>query len=133
MEDHNELVNVVLLEYKQKQFRLEISEFRGSLYLSIREWYQGFEGNFQPSNNGFTIPYTLHSTSALYNGLVTVLSKAETLSEVKKSNVEELVKQTQLFALVSKELGISTSDKIEILESDLDNRTITLGVLDEEH
>lgn len=125
MED---LIDVVLLEYKEKQFRLAISEFRGELYLSVREWYMSFEGDFKPTTNGFTIPYNLHSTSALYNGLTAILSRAETLSEVKKSNVEELVKQTRLFALVSKELGITTTDKIEILESDLENRTITLGV-----
>ena len=128
MEDHNDLLDVVLLEYKGKQFRLAITEFRSVLYLSVREWYQDFEGDFKPSTNGFTMPYNLHSTAALYNGLIAVLSKAETLSEVQKSDVEELVKQTQLFALVSKELGISTTDKLEILESDLDNRTITLGV-----
>lgn len=126
-----DLLEVVLLEYKDRQYRLGITSFRGQTYLSVREWYQDFEGNFAPSNNGFIMPYTLHSTAALYKGLDTVLAKAETLTDVKESKLEELVKQTELFALVSKELGISTLDRLEILESDLDKRTITLGVSDE--
>lgn len=125
---YNDELEVVLLEYKDKQFRLGISTFRDETYISVREWYQDFEGSFSPSTNGFIMPYTLHSSSNLFNGLKTVLAQAETLSEVENEGLEELVKQTQIFALISKELGITTMDKVDILESDLENRTITLGV-----
>lgn len=82
--DHTDLLEVVLLENPAKgiQYRFAITEFREVLYLSIREWYEGFEGDFLPTRNGFTIPYTLDTSAKLYNALTNILSDAEVLNDV---------------------------------------------------
>ena len=36
------------------EVRLTVREFRGKLYLSLREWYLDFEEEWQPGKNGFT-------------------------------------------------------------------------------
>tara|TARA_Y100001938_G_scaffold134347_1_gene194695 strand:- start:117 stop:413 length:297 start_codon:yes stop_codon:yes gene_type:complete len=76
---HSDLMDVVLLEKDGVQYRLSVSEFRESKYLSVREWYMDFEEEWKPSKNGFTMPYNLNSTAALYAGLHSLLSKAEVL------------------------------------------------------
>lgn len=76
------------------QYRFTISEFRDNLYIGIREWYQSFEGDFAPTNNGVTMPYELHTTARLYSALSEVLSEAEVLAEVRKHD-EELSKDSE--------------------------------------
>lgn len=36
------------------EIRLTVSDFRGKLYLSLREWYLDFEEEWQPGKVGFT-------------------------------------------------------------------------------
>lgn len=83
-EDHKDILDVVVLDNPTKgvQYRLTISEFRESYYIGVREWYASFENCFAPSNNGFNMPYNLHSCSALYNALANILTEAEVLPEV---------------------------------------------------
>lgn len=104
-----DLIDVVLFENKEKQiqYRFTISEFRDVNYLSIREWYQDFEGHYAPSSNGVTLPYSLHLTSSLYWGLASLLSKAEVLGEVKqyKEFVAELQSQAEIHSALTKLLG----------------------------
>jgi len=69
-------------ENKETQYRFTITEFRDVYYLGIREWYLDFEGEYAPSNNGVTIPYSIHATSRLYAALVSLISDAEILTEV---------------------------------------------------
>jgi len=81
---HTDLLETVLLDNPKKgiQYRLTISEFRDVTYIGIREWYEGFEGDYLPSKNGVTLPYTLHTTSRLYTALKDILSDAEVLDAV---------------------------------------------------
>mgnify|MGYP006143746255 FL=1 len=69
-------------EAKGIQYRFTISTFRDKTYMGIREWYMNFEGEYAPSKNGVTLPYSLHTTSRLYNALKSTLSTAEVLDEV---------------------------------------------------
>ena len=85
---HTDLLDVVILDNPAKgvQYRLTISEFRESLYIGVREWYASFDNCFAPSNNGFSMPYNLHSSAALYHALTAILTQAETLAEVRDNN-----------------------------------------------
>ena len=71
------------------QYRFTISEFRNNNYIGVRHWIQDYEGDFIPTKNGFTMPYTLHTTSGLLKSLMAVLAKAEVLNEVLKHIKEE--------------------------------------------
>jgi hypothetical protein len=84
LQGHTDLVESVILENDTKdiQYRFTISEFRGVHYISIREWYLDFEGEYSPSKNGVTLPYSLHTTTRLYKALTGILSDAEVLDEV---------------------------------------------------
>lgn len=64
------------------QYRFSISEFRGVLYLSIREWFQDFEGQWVPTRNGLTFPYNLSVTYGLFQALTNILSDAEVLEQL---------------------------------------------------
>jgi hypothetical protein len=81
-----DLVESVILENEAKgiQYRFTISSFRDKTYIGIREWYMNFEGDYAPSKNGVTLPYSLHTTSRLYKALHNILSAAEVLDEVKQ-------------------------------------------------
>lgn len=83
-EDHSECVNSIIADNPAKgvQYRFTISEFRETYYIGVREWYQDFDGEFAPSNNGFTLPYSLHTVARLFSALSEVLSKGEVLTEV---------------------------------------------------
>lgn len=84
LEDHDDLLEVVLLDNVEKgiQYRMTVSEFRGKLYIGIREWYEGWEGELLPSRNGMTLPYSLHTSARLFSGLKGLLSEAEVLQDV---------------------------------------------------
>lgn len=81
--DHSEEQSVILWEKPDgQQVRLTVSEFRGNLYIGIRYWIMDLENEWVPTKAGFSIPYTLDSTSRLYSALVQILSEAEVLQEV---------------------------------------------------
>jgi len=81
---HEDLIDTIIFYNPDKeiQYRFVVSEFREKTYLSIREYYMDYNGEFQPTKNGLTFPYTLEITANLYSALQMLLSKAETLQEV---------------------------------------------------
>lgn len=115
LHEYTDLLDIVILENPSKgiQYRLAISEFRGTLYLGVREWYADFENRFSPTSNGFSMPYTLHSSSALFQALKTLLSQAETLEEVKENKdfQEALIKRAEL----ADQISLVTAVPVEIL------------------
>lgn len=129
----DDLITFIIGENVEKmtQYRLSVSKFYNTHYFSIREWYVDFEGNYSPSNNGLTIPYTLHTSSAFYNALTALLSNAETLEQVRNTDNGYLIKQAEVYHLVSQELGTNLSDKLEVISVDRETRQITLGVVNE--
>lgn len=62
---------------KGRQVRLTINEFRNQQYLGIRYYYQDFEGDWKPSNEGVSMPLGLSNTLRLFLGLSEIVSEAE--------------------------------------------------------
>lgn len=125
--EHTDLIDLVLFERPDKglQYRLSITEFRGTHYFSIREWYADYEGKFSASTNGVTIPYELAVCSSLLSSLLALLSKAEVTAQV----IQELdsLKLTQLQDLavlhkLSKDTALSINQlkRLEVLNVEND-------------
>jgi hypothetical protein len=91
LEGHEDVLEVELIkdEVKGILYKLSITEFRGKNYLSIRQWYLDFEGEYAPTKNGFTVPYTLDTVFALFDSLSELLSKAEVLHSITNHTKEK--------------------------------------------
>lgn len=63
------------------QWRLTVSEFREVQYLNIREYFMDFEGEWQPTKKGVSIPLELEFTRNLFNGLKDLVSEGEQQNE----------------------------------------------------
>lgn len=87
MIEGQDLIHVELFELPEKgiKYFFSISEFREKHYLSIRQWYLDYEGDYKPTKNGFNMEYTLESVSALFAALTELLSKAEVLEHVQRA------------------------------------------------
>lgn len=59
------------------QVRLVVNEFRGVEYLHVRKYYLDFEGEFQASNQGLSIPLEVESTRELFRAVAEIISLAE--------------------------------------------------------
>lgn len=81
---HDDRLDEIIYQNEEKdlQIRLTVSEFRGNLYLGIRKWVIDIDDSWMPTKQGFTFPYNLGTTSALFGALTTILSKAEVLQDV---------------------------------------------------
>lgn len=62
---------------KGYQYRLTVSEFKELEYLHVRKYFLTYEGDWQASKEGASIPATIQNTFALLDGLLEVCSKAE--------------------------------------------------------
>ena len=62
---------------KGYQYRLTVSEFREVEYIHVRKYFLTYEGDWQASKEGASIPATIQNTFALLDGLLEVCSKAE--------------------------------------------------------
>ena len=60
-----------------EQVRLTINEFRGTEYLHLRKYYLDFDGDFKPTKDGVAMPIDFENSKALFEGLVEILSLAE--------------------------------------------------------
>lgn len=128
---HTDLLNVVILDNPAKgiQYRLTISEFREVLYIGAREWYADFDGTFAPSSNGFTMPYTLHSASALYHALASLLSSAETLQEVQQQTPS--LKKAEVLDTLSQRFAVPSDLLADLLlkaDTQVSSTKITLEI-----
>lgn len=88
MSDDN--LEVILFEKDGEQYRLSVKEFRDNYYLSIRKWYQDFDGTFKATKEGVTLPYNLHVVARLYEGLTRILSDSETFGELLDVEIDKL-------------------------------------------
>lgn len=79
---NTDLIDHILWEKYGEQVRFTVSEFLGNTYFGIRYWYLDLEDVWRPTSRGFSIPFTLDSTTRLFKALATCLSKAELLQEV---------------------------------------------------
>jgi TPP-dependent indolepyruvate ferredoxin oxidoreductase alpha subunit len=67
----------IIQETDHEQVRLVISTFRDIEYISLRKYYLDFDEEWKPSNQGITIPIDMENTRNLFQGLVEILSLAE--------------------------------------------------------
>lgn len=74
----DDLITEVVWEDDLEQLRIQISEFRGKLYFSIRIWYLDFDEEWHPTNKGITIPYDGTAITYIAEALSKVMSKSET-------------------------------------------------------
>lgn len=81
---HDDLLDEVVYENVEKdlQIRLTVSEFRGNFYMGMRKWVIDIDDSWMPTKQGFTFPYNLSTSSALFGALTSILSKGEVLKEV---------------------------------------------------
>lgn len=86
----------ILLDKPDSQIRLTVHEFRDVEYFSIREYYLDFDEEWRPSNKGVTIPLDIPFTQNLFDGLVGLLSHAESKDILEEHFKESLDKMYEL-------------------------------------
>ena len=74
----------VIQESETEQVRLVINHFRDVEYISLRKYYLDFDEEWKPSNQGITMPIDLENTRNLFQGLVEILSLAESKTILEK-------------------------------------------------
>ena len=77
-------------EAKHIQIRLSVNTFRGVEYLHLRKYYQDFDEEWKPSNEGIAIPLDFNNSRELFVGLVEILSLAES-KDIIESNFRDLL------------------------------------------
>ena len=60
-----------------EQIRLTVNTFREVEYLHLRKYYLDFEGDFKPSKDGVAMKLDFNNSKSLFEGLVEILSLAE--------------------------------------------------------
>jgi hypothetical protein len=83
----------VIQETEHEQIRLMVSTFRDTEYISLRKFYLDFEEEWQPSREGISMPIDFDNSRNLFQGLVEILSLAESkniLEEEFKELLDEI-------------------------------------------
>jgi hypothetical protein len=85
----------VIQETEHEQIRLVINTFRDTEYISLRKYYLDFDEEWKPSNQGITIPIDMENTRNLFQGLVEILSLAESKAIIEE-NFRDLLDEIYL-------------------------------------
>lgn len=85
----------VIQETEHEQIRLVINTFRDTEYISLRKYYLDFDEEWKPSNQGITIPIDMENTRNLFQGLVEILSLAESKAIIEE-NFKDLLDEIYL-------------------------------------
>jgi len=59
------------------QVRLVINEFRDVQYIQLRKYFLTYEGDWQASREGISIPASIENIYAILDGMLDVCAKAE--------------------------------------------------------
>jgi hypothetical protein len=59
------------------QIRLVVNEFREVIYFQLRKYFLTYEGEWQASKEGISIPASIENIYGLLDGLVDICSNAE--------------------------------------------------------
>ena len=80
MSDSNVLFSRTIKENLDtfSQWRVTINEFRGVQYFGIREYFLSFDGTWEPTKNGISVPLELVFTAELHKALAEIISQSET-------------------------------------------------------
>ena len=63
-----------------EQVKLTINTFYDTEYLHLRKYYLDFDGDFKPSKDGIAMKLDFNNSKGLFEGLVEILSLAESKS-----------------------------------------------------
>jgi hypothetical protein len=77
--DENIHYNKTIEENMEKGFqvRLVVNEFRDIEYIQLRKYFLTYEGEWQASREGVSIPASMENIYALLDGLLDVCARAE--------------------------------------------------------
>jgi hypothetical protein len=77
--DDNIHYNKLIEENMDKGFqvRLVVNEFREIEYIQLRKYFLTYEGDWQASREGISIPASMENIYALLDGLLDVCARAE--------------------------------------------------------
>jgi hypothetical protein len=85
----------VIQETEYEQIRLVVSTFRDIEYLSLRKYYLDFEEEWKPTKEGITMPIDFDNSRNLFEGLVEILSLAESKT-ILEQEFKEILDQIYL-------------------------------------
>jgi hypothetical protein len=77
--DDNIHYNKIIDENMDKgfQIRLVVNEFRDVEYIQLRKYFLTYEGMWQASREGISVPATIENIYGLLDGLLDICAKAE--------------------------------------------------------
>lgn len=92
--DSNILYERLIEENLEKGFqvRLVVNDFREVTYIQLRKYFLTYEGDWQASREGISIPASIENIHSLLYGLLDICAKAEG-EEVIKFFYDEIVKK----------------------------------------
>jgi hypothetical protein len=92
--DSNILYERLIEENLEKGFqvRLVVNDFREITYIQLRKYFLTYEGEWQASREGISIPASIENIHSLLYGLLDICAKAEG-EDVIKFFYEEIVKK----------------------------------------
>jgi hypothetical protein len=77
--DSNILYERLIEENMEKGFqvRLVVNDFKETIYIQLRKYFLTYEGDWQASREGVSIPASTENIYAMLDGLFEICSKAE--------------------------------------------------------
>jgi len=77
--DSNILYERLIEENLEKGFqvKLVVNDFRDVTYIQLRKYFLTYEGSWQASKEGISIPASIENIQSLLYGLLDICSKAE--------------------------------------------------------
>jgi hypothetical protein len=92
--DSNILYERLIEENLEKGFqvKLVVNDFRDVTYIQLRKYFLTYEGDWQASREGISIPASIENIHSLLYGLLDICAKAEG-EEVIKFFYDEIVKK----------------------------------------
>ena len=84
--DDNIHYNKLIEENLEKGFqvRLVVNDFRDTTYIQLRKYFLTYEGEWQASKEGVSIPASIENIYAMLDGLLDICAKAEGEEVIKK-------------------------------------------------
>ena len=85
----------IIQETETDQVRLVVSTFRDVEYLSLRKYYMDFDEEWKPTRQGVTMVLDFDNSRNLFEGLVEILSLAESKA-ILEDNFKDLLDEIYL-------------------------------------
>lgn len=85
-----ELYSKILSSEEYEQVRITLSEFKGTEYIHIRQYYLDFDENWVPTNKGISFPYSIGIAQELFQALTEMLAQEETV-EILRTTFAEVI------------------------------------------